>query len=309
MAVLGLHEKLLELVDYADIAFWPAAADMKYEDVEEMNPNEIDITLFNGAIRTSENEEIANLLREKSKNLVAYGSCSAQGGIPGLANLANKEEVFEKAYLDNETTPNPDKTSPQKKTTVNERELSLPSFYDRVNSLDQVVEVDYTIPGCPPPPDLTEQFVELLTEGELPEKGSFLAKDKSVCDECPREWQQEPIEELVRPHQVEIDEEKCLLDQGIICMGPATRGGCEASCPETNMPCAGCLGAPPSVEDQGTKMLNSLASVFSIGEEGANLEKEKDVLSGLPDPLGTFYKYSLPKSIFGGRIEKGRKDD
>lgn len=308
VAVLGLHEKLLELVDYADIAFWPAAADIKYDDVESMKTNEIDVTLFNGAVRTSENEEIAEMLREKSKILVAYGSCSAQGGIPGLANLSNKEEVFEEAYLNNETTPNPDRTTPQSETKKNGKELQLPSFYDRVKSLDQVVEVDYTVPGCPPPGNLTEKFVELLTSDELPEKGSVIANEKSVCDECPREWQREPIKEFVRPHEVEIDTDKCLLDQGIVCMGPATRGGCDAACPETNMPCAGCLGAPPSVEDQGTKMLNSLASVFSIGEEGAHLEQEKNILKNFTDPLGTFYKYSLPKSIFGGRIEEERKD-
>ena len=308
VAVLGLHEKLLELVDYADIAFWPAAADIKYDDVESMKPGEIDVTLFNGAIRTSENEEIAEMLREKSKILVAYGSCSAQGGIPGLANLSNREDVFEEAYLNNKTTPNPDKITPQNVTEKDSKKLKLPFFYDRVKSLDQVVEVDYTVPGCPPHGNLTEKFVELLLANDLPEKGSVIANEKSVCDECSREWQREPIEKFVRPHEVEVDEEKCLLDQGIICMGPATRGGCDASCPDTNMPCAGCQGPPSSVEDQGTKMLNSLASVFGIGEEGSHLEQEKDILENFPDPVGTFYKYSLPKSIFGGRIEEERKD-
>jgi len=309
VALLGLHERILDLLDFADIAFWPAATDFKYEDLKGYGKNELDLTFFNGGIRTSENEEIAKLLREKSEILVAYGSCAHQGGIPGLANMSGKNELFDTVYKQTPTSNNPDNTVPLESTKRNGEVLNLPEIEDRVRSLDGVVEVDYTVPGCPPPPELTEDFLDLLTKGELPEKGSVVAGSKTVCDECSREWNRETIDELSRPQEVEIDPEKCLLDQGIICMGPVTRSGCGGSCPEVNMPCKGCFGPPPKVEDQGTEMLNSLASVLQLGEEGQALEQEREMLSSLPDPIGTFYTFSLSNSIFGGKVSEGGEND
>src|SRR5512136_1349477 len=76
VSVLDVHEKLFTVVAAADLVFWPIALDTKYKDVEAMPDGSIDITLFNGAVRNSENEHIALLLRKKSKLLVAYGSCA-----------------------------------------------------------------------------------------------------------------------------------------------------------------------------------------------------------------------------------------
>jgi len=95
ITILDIEEKILDVANFFDIVLWPCAMDFKYEDVEKMEDGEILITLFNGAIRTSENEYLAKLLRQKSKILVAFGSCAHEGCIPGLANLYPKEEIFE----------------------------------------------------------------------------------------------------------------------------------------------------------------------------------------------------------------------
>ena len=76
---------------------------------------------YNGAVRTSENEHIAKLLRKKSKVMVAYGSCAHIGGIPALANQFCKEEIFERAYLKNASLQEGNTTAPQPKTTVRRR--------------------------------------------------------------------------------------------------------------------------------------------------------------------------------------------
>ena len=107
IAVLDIDEKILDVAAVADILFWPVALDFKYKDVEAMKDNHIDVCFFNGSIRTEEQEHIANLLRKKSKILVAFGACAVHGGIPGLANIANKKEVFDVAYIDNPSTTNP----------------------------------------------------------------------------------------------------------------------------------------------------------------------------------------------------------
>ncbi|MEI7664060.1 MAG: oxidoreductase, partial [Bacteroidota bacterium] len=113
VSVLDTHEKLLDIVAAADPVFWPIALDTKYRDVENMADKSIDITLFNGAVRNSENLHMARVLRQKSRILVAYGSCAYMGGIPGLANFSTRDEIFARVYGECESTSNPGKILPQ----------------------------------------------------------------------------------------------------------------------------------------------------------------------------------------------------
>ncbi|MDI6847143.1 MAG: oxidoreductase [Candidatus Bathyarchaeia archaeon] len=306
IAVLDINEKILDVVQMADIVFWPVAMDIKYKDVENMPDEYIDVCFFNGAIRTEENEEMAKLLRQKSKILVAYGACAHLGGIPGLANIANRKEVFEKAFLQTFSTDNPNKVTPKTRVTVKEGELELPEFYDTVKTLDQTVEVDYYVPGCPPAVERTLYALEAIAKGELPPKGSVFAPLKSVCDECPKKREDKKISKIYRVYEKAPDPEKCLLEQGILCMGPATRGGCDARCLKVDMPCTGCGGPCPNVLEQGAAMISALASILGLEEEKEKYSEEEveKLISQIKDPLGTFYMYALPASILRRRVMK-----
>ena len=306
IAVLDINEKILDVIKHADILFWPVAMDTKYGDIEKMDDKSIDVCFFNGAIRNSENEHIAKLLRRKSKILIAFGSCATEGCIPGLANISTREDIFKTIYLDNPSTENPDKILPKTSVEVEEGRLELPEFYDTVKTLNQVVDVDYYIPGCPPPTRLISEAIDAIVEDKLPPKGSVLAPLKSVCDECPRERSEKKLKELKRVYEVEnIDPNICLLEQGIICMGPATRGGCDAICLEANMPCTGCGGPTPNSPDQGAKMISALASVLGVEDEENMSDEDIDrLIDQIKDPVGTFYKYTLPRSIINRRIIK-----
>ena len=132
VSVLDVHEQLFDVTAAANLVFWPIALDIKYADVEAMQDGFIDVTLFNGAVRNSENEHMAKVLRQKSKILVAYGSCAHLGGIPGLANFSNKEQVFERVYTTSESTQNPERIIPQTEYKVAEGVLELPEFYNDV---------------------------------------------------------------------------------------------------------------------------------------------------------------------------------
>lgn len=301
VVVLDIDEKILDVVEAADITFWPCAMDFKYDDVEAMDEDEIDVCFFNGAIRTEENEEIAELLRDKSKVMVAFGSCSALGGIPGLGNDTNKEEIFEKYYISTPSTVNDGEIFPEPETEVEEGTLTIPGFRDYVKALDQVVDVDYYLPGCPTNPDLIVEAVEAIVEGELPPKGTnlaVLAGKKTVCDECERELAEEKsITEFKRLPLAEDNGKDCLLEQGIICMGPATQVGCGSRCTDANFPCRGCFGPPADVEDQGAKMVSLLGSLIDSRDE----EEIEEMIEDITDPLGTFYSYSLPKSLLRRR--------
>ena len=304
IAVLDINEKILDVVALADIVFWPVAMDVKYKDVEAMPDKSIDVCFFNGAVRNEEQEYLAKLLRKKAKVLVAFGSCAHQGGIPGLANVADRKEIFAKVYLENPSTANPRGVVPQTSFKVPEGELRLPEFYDTVYTLDQVVDVDYYLPGCPPTPKRIVVAVEAIAKGKLPPKGSVLGPEKSVCDECPRKKEEKKINRIYRVYEIVPQPEKCLLEQGIICLGPATRGGCEAQCISANMPCTGCGGPCPKVTEQGAAMISALASIMGLEEEKEKEFNPQKLIDQVKDPLGTFYRYSLPASILRRRVKK-----
>jgi len=301
VSVLDVHEHLFDIVAAADLVFWPIALDIKYADVEGMEDDFIDITLFNGAIRNSENHHMADVLRQKSKLLVAYGSCAHTGGIPGLANLYSKEELMERVYETSESTENPDKIRPKTKVGMPEGALTLPEFYEDVRTLDQVVDVDYYIPGCPPTSDrLLEVFTAIVTGSQLPPKGSVIgAQEKPLCDECERKKSEDKkVKRFFRPWEIEDDGETCFIEQGLICHGPATRAGCGFRCIKGNAPCRGCYGPTSDVLDPGAKMLSAIATVIDADDP----EEIEKIVDSIEDPAGTFYRTSLPGALLRKKI-------
>jgi len=307
-AQVDLAEKILDLVNLVDIVFWPVAMDYKIEDVEKLPDGSITASFINGGIRLSEHEYVVKLLRKKSKLVVAYGACSAWGGVPGLANLYSREEILRYVYHEAPTVENPQKIQPQLKIKAEEgTTLELPEVLPRLLPLDLVVDVDYYIPGCPPTPEVTWKAIETLLSGNLPAKGSVLgALDKSLCYECPlNETKPEKvlIKDIKRPHEVIADPSKCLLTQGLMCLGPVTRGGCSALCIKAAMPCTGCFGPLNEVMDYGGKAASYFASIVDYSDE----EEIKKVLGKILDPMGIFYRYSLPASRLRGKITVTRR--
>ena len=299
IAVLNIDAKVLDLDANFEVAFWPAAMDVKYKDVEAMADDSILVTLFNGGIRTAENEHMARLLRRKSKILVAFGSCANEGCIPGLANLTSREAMFETVYA-GPSTENPTGVRPLRAAAVAEGQLTLPAVEPVLRTLDQVVEVDYHMPGCPPESHQIAGVVDLLVQvvqgkAALPPKGSVIGAGQStVCDECPRQRDVKHITRIRRIQEMPpLDPAICLLEQGLMCNGPATRSGCNARCPQAGAPCIGCYGAAPEALDQGARMMTAIASVIE-GKDAASIDA---VLDGIPDPAGMFYRFSLAHSL------------
>jgi F420-non-reducing hydrogenase small subunit len=306
IAVLDVNEKILDVVANADILFWPVAMDTKYDDVRQMPDGHMDVVFFNGSVRNSEQKEIAELLRKKAKTLVAFGSCAHHGCIPGLANLHNRREVFDTAYHNEPSLDDSAGTEPQTRFKTDEGELTLPEFFDHVFPLDQVVDVDYYLPGCPPPVPLILNAVTAIFEGKLPPKGTVLAPVKALCDECARNKHvAKKMPDIKRTWEIQADPEECFLEQGIICMGPATRAGCETRCINGNSPCTGCLGPTPEVIDQGAKMISALGSILRVDAEKEMSEEEtRALLDKVKDPVGTFYMYGLASAIINHRRGK-----
>lgn len=299
ISILDIEDKILQVAEFFDVVFWPCAMDFKYDDIRKMDDKSITLTLFNGAIRSSENFEIAKLLRQKSVLLCAFGSCATEGGIPSLANLYDKDGIMEYAYKQAPSMDNPQGIMPRTEVEVPEGKLTIPTLWNTVRSLHQVVDVDYIMPGCPPQSEQIAAVIEAVIDiiqnnKDLPPKGTVLgANEKSCCDECPRERNVKKIRKFIRPFEIVTDPKVCLLEQGIVCMGPATRSGCGAKCVAVGVPCRGCYGLPTNVRDQGAKMASALASVI----DSTDADEIERIIDTIADPVGTFYRFSLADSM------------
>ncbi len=298
VSILDTDEFILTVDEVADVRLWPIAVDGKYADVEAMADAELDVTLIDGAVRNSENERLAKLLRRKSKILVAYGSCACMGGIPGLANLVPREEIIARAYLNNPSLEPGNRTVPLPESTVDGCVLEIPKFYDRVYKLDQVVDVDYYVPGCPPQPDQAKAAILALVaaltgQADPPPKGAWVGvNDRALCDDCQRTKNEKKIKRFYRPWQIRQDPEVCLMEQGIFCAGMATRSGCGVRCPSSGIPCRGCYGPAPGVVDQGAKLVSAVASII----DSKDPQEIAEILATLPDFTSFANRFSVPAS-------------
>jgi F420-non-reducing hydrogenase small subunit len=298
IAVLNIHEKILDVDANFDVVFWPVAMDTKYKDVEAMPDGSILLTLFNGAIRNDENAHMAHLLRQKSKILVAFGSCANEGCMPALANLSSAKDIITTAYH-TLSTDNPQGIEPQPDWNAPEGEIHIPKLLPVVKTLDQVVPVDYYMPGCPPESPQIAAVIDLVVQvlqgkAELPPVGSVIgAGGSTVCDECLRTRNVKLIKKFERIQNIKLDPILCILEQGVLCSGPATRSGCNALCPVAGSPCIGCYGPAEGVLDYGARLMTAVASVIDSNDP----DEIDSILDGIPDPVGMFYRFNMAGSL------------
>jgi F420-non-reducing hydrogenase small subunit len=286
-SILDLGPDLTGFLERVDLVYWPIGMDGRLEDLRSLPDGGLDAALINGAVRTEEHVVTAELLRRKARIVVAQGSCAHIGGVYGLANLFSTEEILERSY---------GKKAPS----------GVPRLLDRVRPLEKVVKVDAVIPGCPPAPRRVLEALDRLAGGTLKE-GVVFADDRALCHTCPRRETRRPetrIGVFRRAHETPLDPDLCFLEQGVVCLGPVTRGGCEARCLRGNLPCRGCLGPVEETRDQGGGAVGFLAALT----EGISEEELEEAVGGVPDPAGLFYRYSLPSSLLGGRAGKGGRE-
>jgi F420-non-reducing hydrogenase small subunit len=230
--------------------------------------------------------------------MVAFGSCACEGCIPGLANFSSIQDMVDTAYT-TISTDNPDNIRPMSSYAMPEGIITIPTLNPMLKTLDQVVDVDYYMPGCPPESHQITAVVDLVIaalngKAELPAKGATIgAGNSTVCDECPRKRNVKTIKEFRRIQFTTTDPELCLLEQGIPCNGVATRSGCNARCPSAAAQCIGCYGPAEGVVDYGARLISAFASVI----DSDSPEEIDKILDGLVDPAGQFYRFNLAGSL------------
>jgi F420-non-reducing hydrogenase small subunit len=296
-AILDIHHQVQSLSRWIDIVFWPYLLGSGQPELNALES--IDVCFFTGAIATDAERRAAEQLRAKTEIMVACGACAAFGGMPGLVNLKR------------DGRPGLQWPGPESDTAECPK---LPKLEHRVSALEQVVAVDYMIPGCQPTHALLWAGIQALacgprsqsklsyaaarlpaglaqaiTAGIAPPKGACFAGDKAVCASCSRVKEEKKFKAAVRPYEKYEESGRCLLEQGLVCMGISTREGCGGVCTGVGQPCRGCFGKAEAIYDPGAKMVSAISSTFA-SENKAEIEQ---MAADLVDLSGTFYRYTL----------------
>ncbi len=260
VTILDIGEPLLDLLPHLEIVHMPVLMDHKLYgqtgEKEKMEIPEADIGIIAGGIRNEEHKELAKEMRAKCKTLIALGSCACYGGIPALANQFPLQDLYEKVYRGSISTDPAD--------TPNQE---IPPLTDRVYAVDEVVNVDVYIPGCPTNPEIVADALTSLLEGK-----PFSLPERSVCDDCPTQRQKKADISLRRPFEnvtdisKKVEESRCFMELGYLCLGPVTRSGCGGHekiprCIKGYMPCRGCFGPIRKGANPLVEMIGALSSI------------------------------------------------
>jgi F420-non-reducing hydrogenase small subunit len=262
ISIVDMGERLLEVLKVAQFVHLPALMDHKYfgqlGDGQHIDIPEADVGIISGGLRNEEHVEVAEAMRKSCKLIIALGTCATHGGIPALTNTFTNQAVLDR-YYHTETTDPVDAFPAE----------NLPALLDACLALDEKIKVDIYMPGCPPHPDHIFNALVALVEGRSPE-----LPDKSVCDTCPTRREGKGALDRVKRFleapaygaaDEPLDQMRCLLEQGFMCMGPVTRAGCGGDgilprCISARVPCRGCYGPVRQDGNQRLDMLNALAS-------------------------------------------------
>lgn len=291
-ALASLGEKLTELVKYYEIVYWPTVVDRKLSELKKLD--RIDVLIHMGGISTEEEASLAKEISSRAVVKISFGTCSVYGGIPGL-NTLYKPTV--RIVADRK---------------LNSVRLGLPELVDYTAYTD-LVEPDILVPGCPPVDKVLDQLFEILVNyaksgrQNIGSKLFLLGSAESLCNSCPRNPKTAKIvmPGIRRLYEIQLDEKKCFLEQGVLCMGPATRLVCDHNCIRANYPCTGCGGPVEWGSDSGLSMMSTLSSILMVDVEKNVLEPGlMEELDKIRDVVGSFYRYTLRKSHISSLIRK-----
>lgn len=194
---------------------------------------EVDVLLVSGSVQSDEDLYRLRHAVRQAKRVVAVGTCAISGGVVNLRDQDKIRELF----------------------PAEDGRHDVPRLLPDCRPIDRVVSVDLYLPGCPPTP-------ELLMAALFDPPGFKVAK--TVCQECSRKKQNDMrAAHLIGLERGEVLPDICLINQGYLCIGSSTRGGCHALCTRAGQPCVGCRGPSDTFIKKGSKKwLATIKHVF-----------------------------------------------
>lgn len=275
VAVVDLHERILDVLGAAEIQHCPVLTDVKGYPAARVG-------LVSGAIRSAHDRHLAEQMRASCDVIIALGTCAVYGGVPGAGAVHPRGEILAAVYERNRTT-----------------EASAPPAVEgaRLESgvmpLDEAIRVDYYLPGCPPHPKFIFQALRGLLEGRPAE-----VETENVCGRCPRTMRKGGAAALRELHEVADEGSICFLSQGILCLGSVTLDRCLAPCPASGMICTGCAG--PSLQiltepnrDLRTELAERVSRLTAIDRA--------TVVTAIQRSAKSHYSYAMACPMIGGK--------
>ena len=282
VSILDIGEPLLDLLPSLEFVHMPVIMDHKYYgqtgEGTELEIPAADVAIISGGVRNEKEQHVAEEMRKKCKTLIALGACASYGGIPAMANMSALDDLYEKVFRDSKTTESAD--TPKE---------DLPPLLDSVKAVDEVVDVDVTIPGCPPNPAMIVEALTCLLEGK-----PFELAERSVCDDCPVKREKKAsggeLKRPLEPLEVKVGEPwentRCYMEQGFLCLGPVTRSGCAPAmteggekvprCIKGHMTCRGCFGP---IRKGANPLVDMMGAVSSIGLDAKQIQDRRAMLN------------------------------
>jgi F420-non-reducing hydrogenase small subunit len=273
VALVDLHEKILDVLGAVEIQHCPVLTDIK-------DYPRAAVGLISGAIRSEHDLHAAQLMRESCDRIVAWGTCAVYGGIPGASVVHANDEILNAVYRKNGTTD-----------TSHVPASRVDTLRRTVTPLDEAIQVDLYLPGCPPHPTFIFQALLELLEGRPPK-----ATAETVCARCKRTMSRSTVERVRKNHEGVPDPDTCFLSQGYVCLGSVTLDRCLAPCPANGMMCTGCAGPSMQVltepnRDIRTEVAGRMSRLTAIPYDAAVSEIEHSSKS--------HYSYSMASRMIG----------
>jgi len=275
VALVDLHEKILAFLQSVQIQKCPVLTD-------EKDYPEAEVGILTGSVRTEHDRHAAIEMRRKCKTIIAFGTCAVFGGLHGAGLAHSREEIMDHVYRKSPTT----KTDFIPNQSVTELEKM-------VTPIDEVIDVDLYLPGCPPHAHFIFEALTALVENRQPhtDKGS-------VCGGCHRQMRKTEVDTLQDQLGGEIDDSICFLSQGFLCQGSVTLDRCLAPCPNHGVPCSGCAGPTMQVlteptRDIRTEIANRMSRLTKIPYDEIKTAVEKSAK--------THYAYAMATKMIGNK--------
>lgn len=275
VALVDLHEKILNVLESVEILHCPVLTDIK-------DYPEADIGILTGSIRTEHDLHAAEEMRSKCKTIIAFGTCAVYGGLHGAGLAHSREEIMDHVYRKSPTT----RTDTLPDTDVSE-------LAKMVTPVDEVIDVDLYLPGCPPHAHFIFESLKTLIENRQPR-----VTHDSVCGRCTRQMIRGDAAEIKNSLDGVPDENICFLSQGYICLGSATLDRCMSPCPNHGIACTGCAG--PTMQILAEPYLDIRSEVSDRMSRLTAIEP-KTIQTHMEKTAKTQYAYAMATKMIGNK--------
>lgn len=275
VALVDLHEKILNVLEAVQIQKCPVLTD------EKLYP-EAEIGILTGSVRTEHDRQAALEMRKKCKTIIAFGTCAVYGGLHGAGLAHSREEIMDHVYRNNPTT-----------TTDLIPATKVDSLEKLVTPIDEVIDVDLYLPGCPPHAHFIFEGLSALIEGKEPR-----VSQESVCGGCNRTMKKTEVAEIRSSSDGMADDDVCFLSQGYICLGSVTLDRCLSPCPNHGVMCTGCAGPTMQIlteptRDIRTEVSDRMSRLTAISADAIRENMEKSAK--------THYAYAMATKMIGNK--------